>query len=273
MTNSDRVVAGKTAGKVDFAWLFQAFKLFGSNAGLWISASLIAFGAPVVFTVFVYLLNRVSSKVGGVAGGTGLPHGVLFAVTLTDTLFSAFIAAGIATMAVKKVSGQPITGRDIFGGARIYPSFLLFSIVAQVLVSVGLALLILPGVFIAGLLLPAYAMIADGESVGAAIGKSMKAMWPDRFVAAGFVFVLGIVVSIGMPILGIGIPILLLVSALACRDMFGLRSMRTAPTGPDTLPWETADAQLRTPSVSLTGEPIDNGSNAPSEDADPAARS
>jgi hypothetical protein len=258
-------------GKVDFGWLSQAFKLFGENAGLWISASLIAVAAPALFTFFIYLFHRVTVGVAtahyGFLGPTSLSPRIAFGVLLIDVVFMGFMSAGIAQMAVRKVSGQSIGGRDLFGGAKTLPGFLVFSVLFALIMGIGTFPLIVVGFFLAGLLLPVFAMISDGEPVLSAISKSVKAMWPDRWVATAFAFVLGVIAYIGTVLPLFGVPIYMLASALAYRDMIGLRN--AVPTGPDILPWETADAKLHYAGagsedgdrVTLTGEPLDESGN------------
>jgi hypothetical protein len=186
-------------------------------------------------------------------------------------------------MAVRQVYGEPISFRDIFSGSAIVARMIVSYIVFNALTIVGLAALLIPGVFIAGLLLPTYAMIADGTPVFEAMRKSFAAMWHDRGVCAAFVFVVGVIIVASVIPLGIGLlvtlPMFCLISALAYRDMIGLRRLRHAASMVDeALPWEgemqgppaalagddyddDPDAVSRIKRFSLTGEPLDEKGN------------
>jgi hypothetical protein len=78
----------------------------------------------------------------------------------------------------------------------------------------------------AGLFLPGFAMVADGENAGRAVSRSIDAMKGDWLSASAFLFVFGFVVlaSIVPCCLGLfaTIPMYYLISALAYRDMDGL---------------------------------------------------
>jgi len=247
--------------RVNFGWLGEAWSLFRENAGLWIFAILIGVYGPIAFNLFVFVAQGISAHVAlGVHNTVDVFHvmsrGLILGVTILDIIFTAYIWSGIFRMAVKQVSGEPISFGDIFSGARNFGPMLIFMIVAYVLVSVG-TIVILGGLLAGALLLPGFALIASGEPVGSAISKSITAMWGARFQGMAFVFGMGMIVTLSIFAFGFGplvtLSMVALISALAYRDMIGL---------PNTGSTESIEQILglkgETPhAVSLTGEAID----------------
>lgn len=229
MTTGNIGAGHRHARKVSFDWIGEAWGLFAANAPLWIAAIIVAVYAPLCIDVFVIGAVGLSHKL---AHFGGVWHGVMhmqpelkFGLALLNAVYSAFIGGGLAQIALKQVRGEPVSFRDIFSGGALFGSMLIFGAVYSVLIGVGSAFVVLPGVFLAGLLLPALALTAAGEPVGAALSRSVKAMWPDRAIAMGLAFVLGTATIIGFSFLTFGLlaalPLCFLVSALAYRDMIG----------------------------------------------------
>ena len=178
-------------------------------------------------------------------------------------LWSAYLYGGLFQMAVRQVRGLTIEIRDIFRGGRLFGRmlgaiFLLgfgaYGLEALCMAPFGVVLwqhgptgamigsgvlavvLVIALMLVAtGLLLPLFALMADGDGVLTALKRSIRAMksvWPS---AAGFVFVLGLLVYASELLCGIGllatIPMVFLITALAYRDMLGMPNM-TAPPAP-----------------------------------------
>ncbi len=143
----------------------------------------------------------------------------------------------------------------------------LFAVLYYVLISIGSALLLLPGLLLAGLLLPSFAMIADDQPIQSVLPTCVKAMWRDRFAAAGLTFVCGTLVGLSNLVFGLGplitIPVYILVSALAYRDMIQRPAVAQLETLDSIIPAsETTLAVADGPRVSLTGEPIEEENDA-----------
>ena len=247
--------------RVNFGWLGEAWGLFRENAGLWIFAILIGVYGPIAFNLFVFVAQGISAHVAlGVHNTAGvfqsMSRGLILGVTILDIIFTAYIWSGIFRMAVKQVSGEPISFGDIFSGARTFGQMLVFMIVAYVLVSVG-TIVILGGLLAGALLLPGFALIASGEPVGSAISKSIAAMWGARFQGMAFVFGLGMIVTLSIFAFGFGplvtLSMVALISALAYRDMIGLPNSGTSESLESILGIKADKAHA----VSLTGESLD----------------
>lgn len=187
-------------------------------------------------------------------------------------LWAAFVGGGVLRMAISQVRGLPISTADIFAGGpvfgRLFGASLLLGLAFYGLEAIclgpgaliaaqhfsaaatisaflvgGLALLCLAAV-ISGLLLPAYALMADGESLFVAIRRSVKAMKVQWLPAAGFIIVLGLLVYISELPCGLGLlatlPMFYLCCALAYRDLVGMPNMNfPAPGYPPTYPPST----------------------------------
>ncbi|MGI4789203.1 MAG: hypothetical protein ACRYFS_10185 [Janthinobacterium lividum] len=179
------------------------------------------------------------------------------------SIWAAYMYGGLYRMAVQQVRGLPIEVRDVFRGGALFGRMLgglwLLGLGAYVLEAVcigpfGLlvwqhgpaAALIVAGIvgvvlFLAlmltlpGMLLPSFALIADGDGVITAIKRSFRAMKTSWPAAAGFVFVMGLLVYVSEIPCGIGllatIPMVFLITALAYRDMLGMPNM-VAPVMP-----------------------------------------
>ena len=176
-------------------------------------------------------------------------------------LWSAYLYGGLFQMAVRQVRGLPIEVRDIFRGGRLFGRMLgalcLLGLFAYGLEALCVApfgiifwqhgptgaiigsgvlavVLVIALMLVAtGLLLPSFALMADGDGVWTALKRSVRAMknvWPS---AMGFVFVLGLLVYASELLCGLGllatIPMVFLVTALAYRDMLGMPNMAAPP--------------------------------------------
>ncbi len=175
--------------------------------------------------------------------------------------WSAFMYGGLFRMAVQQVRGVPIEMKDIFRGGLLFGRmlgviFLLglggYALEALCLAPTGIVawrhgsglatgltaaggivLLVVLGFLAYGLLLPAFALIADGVGIIPALKGSARAIKPRMWAAAGFVFVFGLLFYASYLVCGIGLlattPMIFLVCALAYRDMVGMPNMAPPP--------------------------------------------
>jgi len=240
-------------GRVDFGWIGQAFELFKANLAVWIVAALVALvpsiiagiiggaiGANLAFHNTGYPQPTYGSYSGPSSLSTRLnilsgniPIGVSIGIRAFSILYSALLYGGIYRTAVKQVRGEPISIGDVFSGVPLFWKMLGFNIIYYLAAVVGLILCIVPGFLVIGLLLPASALIADGETVGNAISRSTEAMKKDLWIAAAFVFVLFLVLAASMLPCFLGLfvtfPMYFLIAALAYRDMVGMPGGTTSP--------------------------------------------
>ena len=296
-------------GRVNFGWIGQAFELFKANIGVWIVATLMLFVPSVIGGIFggVFGANAARHPTFGsnpypspygtspFGGGQnpitgGLPPALYFGIQVFSLLYSAWLYGGIYQTAVKQVRGEMISVQDIFSGGSILWKMLGFNIVYGLAVGIGWVLCLVPGFLLGGLLFPAYALIADGETVGNAISRSMDAMKKDMWNAGAFVLVMGLVILVSMIPCGLGLfvtfPMFFLTAALAYRDMIGMPGGSNPALGmpgaygapqpgvwpppPDARPPAfgqppTSDpSSFSPPRRTLGGEDIDNSGQPPS---------
>lgn len=236
--------------RVNYGWISESWRFFGQAAGIWIVAVLlyvilINVIAAIVRTVFpnpAYvppLFGRPGVTYGSYIGyGTNSPFSPTGQVVnlLLSWLVGSFQSASLYRLAVKQVRGQAVSFADMVGGGPVFAGMLIYSILYSLTLILGSVVLCVGSFVAAGLLLPGYALVADGAKAGDAYSRSLDAMkgnWPS---AALFMLVfIALAVASAVPC-GLGlfvtIPMAHLVSALAYRDMIGMPNM-AAPAGPD----------------------------------------
>jgi len=230
-------------GRVNFGWIGEAFDLFKANTGVWIVATLLSL-VPVILSFIIGAIYGAGTALSGNAGQLpapnpadpaaaftraltgGLPPGLSAVIRIVTAVYTAWLYAGVYQAAVKQVRGEAISTGDLFSGGPLMWKMLGFNIVYSFAVGIGTLLCIVPGLLLAGLLFLGYALIADGETVGNAISRSMDAMKRDMWNAAAFVFVMGLLLIVSAIPCGLGLfvtlPIFFLTGALAYRDMIGM---------------------------------------------------
>ena len=229
-------------GRVNFGWIGEAFELFKANVGVWLVASLLAF-IPTIIGSIIGAAAGASGAVSQPQPGEnpfsnsrlltgGLPPGLSLGLRIFGTVYGAWLSGGVYRTAVKQVRGEPISIGDLFSGGAVFLNMLGFNIVSGIVIGIGFVLCILPGLLLTGLLFPGPALVADGESVGNALSRSFNAMKQDMWNAAGFTFVMGLLVLASVFACGLGefvtIPMFYLVAALAYRDMIGMPGVNQA---------------------------------------------
>ena len=236
------------SGRVSFGWIGEAFELYKANIGVWIVAALMIFVPSlirVILSAFFQNSGISHQPYGQPPFGSnpfpsgsspfgvpqnqltgGLPAGLYIFVLLGSSLYSAWLLGGVYSTAVKQARGESISIGDIFSGGPLIWKMLGFNIVYTFAVALGWCFCLVPGFLLSGLLFPAYALIADGETVGNAITRSFEAMKRDMWNAGAFVFVMGLLLLVSAIPCGLGllvtIPMFYLVAALAYRDMIGM---------------------------------------------------
>jgi hypothetical protein len=231
---------------VNFGWIGESWSLFSANAGVWIITVLICGLVPGIVGGLVGAAVGASGRVAPPAFGTGpsallpwilsggLPLGANLLLRIFSLAWTAFFYGGVFRMAVKQVRGETIDISDVFAGGPTFIKFLILCLVFGISVSIGAVLCVFPAFIVAGLFLPLFAIAADGADIGDAISRSVDAMKADIWMAALFVFVMGLIylVSLIPCFLGalVTIPMMWLISALAYRDMVGFSG--GAPSGP-----------------------------------------
>jgi hypothetical protein len=160
---------------------------------------------------------------------TPTPTYTIISNTLTgwQYLINFIVACCASNIALRQVRGETIEIGSIFHGLRNWVQMLVFAILFFLCSIVG-TLACCIGVFAAyGLLMPGYAMVADGENGANALSRSVDGMKADWVNASLFAFVFYLMVGLGSFLtcfLGalVFYPMMFIVSALAYRDMIGM---------------------------------------------------
>lgn len=213
------------AGRYDFQIgevMSEAWRLTkGFKASFWGAAILIYLLALIPLGVMGALMGAV----GGVGGKPNVLVQIVFNLVIATLM--APLTMGMFMMAVKRAAGMPVTFSVAFSYFKKAPVALGAGLLVTLLTYVGVALLVLPGIYL-GL---AYAMtmplIADRElPVWQAMETSRKSLTHKWFRIFGLYFLVGLLV--GLSALPLGIPLIwtfpwgTLVIGVLYRRIFGV---------------------------------------------------
>jgi uncharacterized membrane protein len=213
------------AGRYDFQIgevMSEAWRLTkGFKASFWGAAVLI-------YLVALIPLMLVGALMGTVAGAGGKPNLLVqIVLNLVMATLIAPLTMGMFMMAIKRAAGMPVTFSVAFSYFKKAPVAILAGLLVTLLTYVGLALLVLPGIYL-GL---AYAMtmplIADRDlPAWQAMETSRKSLTHKWFRIFGLYLLVGLLV--GLSALPLGIPLIwtvpwaTLVIGVLYRRIFGV---------------------------------------------------
>jgi hypothetical protein len=226
-------------GHVDYGWISEAFDYFIEAMGVWVAFMLIVIVAGVFCRFCINSIFTVPDA--SMAHHARLPDGLQWLSFFQDTsmaekltwnvltLFTgAFFGSNAFHMALLQVKGQRISYGDMFTGGHTFGQNFVFNLISYVGIFIGCVGLCF-GIFVVqGLLLPGFALVADGENAIDACSRSVAAMKSDVANASLFSFCLIFVLLLCLLPCGLGLlafgPIMYLISCLAYRDMIGFNS-------------------------------------------------
>jgi uncharacterized membrane protein len=147
-----------------------------------------AVAVPIIVAYLVmvlpgYILNFGGGLLSGILRGLGLDYSVASAIGSLTSLagsavtmvLSAYVLGGLVDVALKAVRGQPTQLRDAFAKGRLMVPMLLAMVVNAILVTIGMVLLIVPGVIVAiGLSMYAPLIVDQGLSGIDALKRSWE---------------------------------------------------------------------------------------------------
>jgi len=219
-------------GKVDFGWINEAWDIFKRDAGIWVAALAIYYViilvAEIPFQLIMggskYATTPGTSPSAALSNFPWVPFSLLEVFMIVAELF---MGASLLLMALKAVRRIPLTFADAFSGARLMGPLFCFGFLASLFNMLGVLALIIGVIFTTALMMPGYALIADGDSITGAFNRSLNAMKADWLRAGGFVFIGGLLSMVAqMVTCGLGavvvVPMTLIVAVLAYRDMVGM---------------------------------------------------
>ncbi|AOS83987.1 hypothetical protein BIU88_07420 [Chlorobaculum limnaeum] len=186
-------------------YLQKGWEMFKGNIGEFIG-----------FTLVVFAASLVISKLGAFG----------------SLLFSALAAplyAGFSIAAFRILSGKSLQFSDFFKGFNYFLPLFLAGLASGIIVSVGLALLLLPGIYLAvGYMLTTLLVIDHRMEFWQAMETSRKIVTKNWFAFFIFALLLFLVNVLGIIALGVGllvtIPITSCAAAIAYKEIVGLHS-------------------------------------------------
>ena len=228
------------AGRVNFGWIGEAWRLFGLAAGVWVLGVLIyGLVSNLINGLIIHLFaNPGYAAPPGPFGGTMTQFGIQYGTNSNVTalgqalgalfawIYGAFQAASLYHLAVKQVRREPVAFGDLFGGGPYFVNMLILNLITFVLYVAGFLVFCVGILAVGAFLLPASALVADGRSVGEALSQSFAGMKRDWLNAALFLVVFALLILASVIPCGLGlfvtVPMVYLVGVLACRDMVGM---------------------------------------------------
>lgn len=246
--------------KVRFEWISESWQLYAARWGTWLPTALVYLIITVGIQLSVeYQLGMFDGVKAAIvasrmqAAGHPMAPPVVKPPDLETNLIayavsyvlSAFFAGGLMRMAIRELRGEPISLAGLFGGGGIFLPILILSLILSIpimcLVLWDTALIAKLGIIVTialwcavglvsliafALLWPAIGPIADGDGLGAALGRSLRAMKQDWLMAVLYTLVFGVLFCLSLVPCYLGllitVPMLYLSGALCYRDMIGM---------------------------------------------------
>jgi len=173
-------------------------------------------GEFVGYTLLIFALSAVSSKLSFIG----------------SFLFSALAAplyAGFGIVTFKLLSGKSFQFGDFFNGFNYFLPLFLAGLASGFLVSIGMVLLLIPGIYLAvGYMFTTYLIIDYRMEFWQAMETSRQIITKNWFTFFGFAFALFALNFLGLLVLGVGllvtIPVSSCAAAIAYKEIIGLYS-------------------------------------------------
>jgi GYF domain 2 len=157
-------------------------------------------------------------------------------------LIVGVMQAGLMWFFLKRARGEEVRFEDAFAGFSVafLPTFLA-GIVMVLLLLVGFALCVIPGLVFAVLWSFTWLLLMDKRlDFWPAMELSRKVLWPNFWGMFGLLFVSMLVIILGLLCCYVGVlvamPVVLAAHACAYDDFFPRRSSETPPTAPSIHP-------------------------------------
>jgi hypothetical protein len=184
------------------------WRLFRSRASVFVLSMLLLFLSCVVLEIAVVFLHRLGFVVWLV-----LHLAWLF-------LFSGMLV-GLHVMALKSVDVEVPRVGDLFGSLECSPAYLLALSIYCLMVSCGLVLLIIPGIYLAIRYCLFAQVITDTSASALAALRKAAALAHGNWAPLGTLFLIAFLLNIaGMALLGIGLIVSFPVSLLAIAGFY-----------------------------------------------------
>lgn len=185
-------------------------------------------GSAVMYLVILILIAGSAMLLPAMKSGSpGLVTALASIIfNLAIDVISVLFMAGLLYMGVRKVVGDPISWKMVGKGFSCTGKIIVATILQSVLVTVGLLVLVLPGIY----LMVGYAMtlpliVDQGLSPWSAMEMSRKAVHKVWWKMFGLFFIMGIITTISLVPLGIGLiwtwPMAIVLAGVVYCYLFG----------------------------------------------------
>ncbi len=194
----------------------------GAKASIWAGSCVMYLVMLIIGVAGTFLMPVLGLDLMPTAG---MVTNVAWQVLLT--VVSIVFTAGLLFMGVRKAAGDPVDWKMIFKGFSFTGQIILATVLQTILVSLGLLLLVLPGIYLIvgyGLTLP---LIVDRKmSAWEAMETSRKAIHKVWWKVAGALFLMGCIYTLSTIPLGIGliwtVPMFIVLGGIVYRYLFGV---------------------------------------------------
>jgi hypothetical protein len=137
--------------------------------------------------------------------------------------------AGLIIVAMKLCQNQPTEVNDFTSGFKFILPLLLYSVVSSVFISIGLVLLVVPGLYLlVGYMFTTWLIVDRRLDFWPAMELSRKTVHKHFFEVFGFFLLLCLINLGGLLLLGLGllvtVPWTLCALTIAYKDAFGIQS-------------------------------------------------
>ena len=195
----------------------------GAKGTIWKGSVLMYLSILVVVAVGSFLLP---SQGPGAPEVTGWIGGAIFQAA--GDAVSVIFTAGLLFMGIRRVAGDPIYWRMVFSGFSCAGKIIIATILQSILISIGILLLVLPGIYLAVGYAMALPLIVDrGMSPWEAMETSRKAIHKIWWKIAGLLLFMGLITIVSMIPLGIGLiwtwPMFIVLAGVIYRYLFGTK--------------------------------------------------
>ena len=190
-----------------FDFIGIAWKLVQQNLGTWVIAVLlsyaIGYAASVPFSLLANLL--VNGSLASPRQPTLTLLGAQLALSLIPSMAVQVVHTGLLYMGVKQARGQVIEIGDLFFGFRRFGSLAISALLYSICVTVGLCLLIIPGILLAGMLVFVPLLILERNmTLQEAYNECISRIGTKGFSIFALMFVAGLTACLGLCLCGVG---------------------------------------------------------------------
>ena len=194
-------------------------------------------------------IDLVTNNIGLIVGGSAVACVVVFGLAFVPIVgwiaglaIDPVIAAGLFMVCVRRLRGeQPAVG-DVFALFNThFMNLFVAGLLCLVLVSIGLMLLVVPGVYLIVCYQFALPLVADKNlEPWTAMEVSRRVVHAQWFPMFALVVVAGIIACLGVLAVGVGViltaPVAIASMAVAYEELFGTRGGTTTPLTTTAVP-------------------------------------